>query len=296
MWHLLGEVEIVFGFWGTVLVVLMLAIDGKAATTDYVDSLGYTEPMFVFAIMVIAASAPILDLVEQFVSFAGQLVPFARKSASLFCTLAILPLLGSFITEPAAMTVAALTLSGKYFEHDFSTRSKYILLSVLFVNVSIGGTLTPYAAPPVLMVAGKWGWGLSHMVAHFGWKAAIVVCINAILATIVCRHELRKLPDNNTKRVRTTPGAIYIMHLVFLFGVVIFAHTPAMFMGIFLLFMGFAKAYESFQKPLMLREGLLVAFFLAGLVTLGGMQQWWLQDLLSSMSDTAVFFGAIILT
>jgi len=40
----------------------------------------------------------------------------------------------------------------------------------------------------------------------------------------------------------------------------------------------------------------LVAFFLAGLVVLGGMQQWWLQPLLSSMSADAVFWGATALT
>lgn len=45
----------------------------------------------------------------------------------------------------------------------------------------------------------------------------------------------------------------------------------------------------------MLREGLLVAFFLAGLVVLGGEQQWWLQSLLMSMNNVEVFFGALIL-
>jgi predicted cation transporter len=40
----------------------------------------------------------------------------------------------------------------------------------------------------------------------------------------------------------------------------------------------------------------LVAFFLGGLVVLGGMQQWWLQPVLTGMSDTAVFYGATALT
>ena len=46
----------------------------------------------------------------------------------------------------------------------------------------------------------------------------------------------------------------------------------------------------------MLREGLLVGFFLAGLVTLGAQQQWWLQDLLAGMDSTVLFFGATALT
>ena len=57
-----------------------------------------------------------------------------------------------------------------------------------------------------------------------------------------------------------------------------------------------AHAYQRHQDRLILREGLLVAFFLAGLVVLGGQQQWWLQPVLMSMSSDQVFFGAVILT
>ena len=67
-------------------------------------------------------------------------------------------------------------------------------------------------------------------------------------------------------------------------------------MGIFLLFLGVAHAYERHQDRLILREGLLVAFFLAGLVVLGGQQQWWLKPVLLSMSADQVFFGAVALT
>jgi hypothetical protein len=45
-----------------------------------------------------------------------------------------------------------------------------------------------------------------------------------------------------------------------------------------------------------LKEGLLVGFFLAGLVVLGGMQQWWLQPIVSSLEPKALFFGAMGLT
>lgn len=60
--------------------------------------------------------------------------------------------------------------------------------------------------------------------------------------------------------------------------------------------MGIASAYPSFQERLILREGLLVAFFLAGLVVLGGQQAWWLQPLLQDMDATTVYFGATALT
>jgi predicted cation transporter len=46
----------------------------------------------------------------------------------------------------------------------------------------------------------------------------------------------------------------------------------------------------------MLREGLMVAFFLAGLVVLGAQQQWWLQSVLSQLGETALYYGATALT
>ena len=61
--------------------------------------------------------------------------------------------MGSVITEPAAMTIAALMLAPKVFKKELPEPVKYFALGVLFVNVSIGGTLTSYAAPPVLMNA-----------------------------------------------------------------------------------------------------------------------------------------------
>ena len=92
------------------------------------------------------------------------------------------------------------------------------------------------------------------------------------------------------------PASMVLVHLVFLAAVVVFAHHSVVFIGILLFFLGFATAYQRHQDPLILREALLVAFFLAGLVVLGGLQQWWLQPLLMGMDANAVFFGATVLT
>lgn len=295
-WHLLGEVEIVFGLWAMVLMVFMFSLEGKQAGTDYLESRNFTEPMFVFAIMVIAGTKPVLQLAGSSVKRLGRLSPFGYNVGVFFCVLALLPLLGSFITEPAAMTVAALTLRDRFFSKGMSTRFMYATLGVLFVNISIGGTLTPYAAPPVLMVAGQWGWDTSFMISQFGWKAIIAVIVNASVLTLLFRHQLKNLEADLRTSEDSVPVPVILVHLFFLASVVIFSHHPAVFMGLFLFFLGFTAAYQRYQNPLILREGLLVSFFLAGLVVLGGQQQWWLQPLLTNMSDTAVFFGATALT
>ena len=297
LWHLLGEVEVVFGFWAMVLMLFMFAVSGQQAATRYIDSRNFTEPLFVFAIMVIAATRPILQLAAACVQWLARFLPLAQGQALYFLMLALVPLLGSFITEPAAMTLAALMLRDTVLAGAVSTRLKYATLGVLFVNISIGGTLTPFAAPPVLMVAAQWNWDIGFMLTHFGWKAAIAVLINAGLALLLFRRELGALaPTDQTDAPPRVPVTMVLMHLLFLSGVVVFAHHPALFMGLFLFFLGFASAYERHQNPLILREALLVAFFLAGLVVLGGLQQWWLQPVLMAMDATAVFFGATLLT
>jgi len=295
--HLLGEVEVVFGFWAMVLLLAMLFISGREAATTYIDSRDFTEPLFVFAIMVVAASRPILLLAAACVRVTSALLPVGSGVAFYFTTLALVPLLGSFITEPAAMTLAALLLRDRFFACGLSNRLKYATIGVLFVNISIGGTLTPFAAPPVLMVADTWDWDLAFMLATFGWKAAIAVAVNALGVTLIFRRELANLAAApKASGEAPMPVTVTLVHLAFLAGIVAFAHHPGIFMGLMLFFIGFAHAYERYQDRLVLREGLMVAFFLAGLVVLGGQQQWWLKPALLSMSADQVYYGATALT
>jgi len=297
VWHLLGEVEVVFGFWAMIMVLLMFVTGGSSEATRYVDSRNFTEPMFVFAIMVIAATRPVLHAALAGVRMLSSALPLPGSMGFYVTTLTLTPLLGSFLTEPAAMTLSAMILADHFFSRTISTRLKYATIGVLFVNVSIGGALTPFAAPPVLMVAGKWGWSLDFMLHTFGWKCALAVGINAWGVALLFRKELANLPLTSGHRISTpVPVPLTAAHLAFLTGVVVFAHHPAIFMSLFLFFLGLTHAYQRHQDRLLLREGLMVAFFLAGLVVLGGMQRWWLEPLLLHMGNGTVFVGAVLLT
>lgn len=296
VWHLLGEVEVVFGFWAMILVLFMFVVDGKLTAVAYLNSRNFTEPMFVFAIMVIAGTRPVLQFMASTVQGIARAIPLNQGMVMYFLILAFVPLSGSFITEPAAMTLAALMLRDMLFSKEVSTKLKYATVGVLFVNISMGGTLTPFAAPPVLMVAGKWNWDIGFMMTTFGWKAALAVVINAGAATLLFRRKLGGMEPPSRSDTHPVPLPIILLHLLFLVALVVFAHHPAVFMGVFLFFLGVATAYQRHQNPLILREALLVAFFLAGLVVLGGLQQWWLQPVLMRMDATTVFFGATALT
>jgi hypothetical protein len=228
-----------------------------------------------------------------------KLLSGGRPLLQAWMGLALVPLIGSLITEPAAMTLAALMLAPQIFRDGVPEWQKYAALGVLFVNVSIGGTLTAYAAPPVLMVASTWQWDSAFMAANFGWKATLAVLVNATAVTWLLRAALRRDTRGDRPALTAhTPAPLWtsIIHLAFLAAVVVLAHHPVLFLGLFLFFLGFTVAYPQHQSPLILKESLLVGFFLAGLVVLGSMQQWWLQPIVESLQPVALFFGALGLT
>ncbi|QIM71667.1 hypothetical protein EYB34_09915 [Bordetella trematum] len=295
--HLLGEVEVVFGFWAGILLILMALLAGGQQGLQYADSRNYTEPAFVFVVMVIAASLPVLTAVMRVVERLARLMPVADTTARAWLCLALVPLAGSLITEPAAMTIAALMLGPQVFHRQMPERLKYCALGVLFVNISIGGTLTSYAAPPVLMVASTWGWDSAFMFVTFGWKAALAVLVNATVLTYFLRPYLQQ-SDVMHVGASGKPMSLLVIavHLAFLVAVVLAAHHPIIFIGLFLFFLGYTQAYKEHQNRLIIKESLLVGFFLAGLVVLGGMQQWWLQPIVTALEPGVLFFGALGLT
>ncbi|MFM0498740.1 putative Na+/H+ antiporter, partial [Paraburkholderia caledonica] len=299
VFHFLAEVEVVFGFWALILCLVMWALVGPHVTIEYLEHREFTEALFVFVIMVVAASRPILVLVTTIVMRLARFLPVRTEVAVIWFSLSAVPLLGSIITEPAAMTLAALLLRDTLFSARSSERVKYFGLALLFVNVSIGGVMTAYAAPPVLMVASAWGWSTGFMAATFGWKAALAVVFNATAFVTLIAGSVptsQGSEDGTTSPSQRVPVGVTLVHLAFLALVVINSHHAVVFIGAFLFFLGYTHAYERHQSPLMLRESLLVAFFLGGLVVLGGLQQWWLQPIVRSMDALTLYFGATGLT
>lgn len=303
--HLLGEIEVVFGFWSAVLLSTWYFIDGSSAVIAYQQGLNFTEPLFVFCIMVICASRPILYLGRMFIFYISQaiqkILPISAVYSDYFVLMVVGPLLGSFITEPAAMTIVALLLNSMFKEKN--DRILYLLMAVLFVNISIGGSLTTFAAPPILMVAAKWNWDNAFVFNHFGWKALLGVVLNSLLVIFILRKKLNlhlmSLVQVN-ERLQSGQGhiplSVVISHLLILILVVLNAHYSQIFMGLFMLFLGLTTATKRFQDALRIREGLLVAFFLGGIIVFGQHQQWWLTPLLTSLNELKLFIGATLLT
>jgi hypothetical protein len=303
--HFLGEIEAIFGIWIVPLLIAMAIDQSWPTARDYIGhGLDFTEPMFVVIIMTIAASRPILKLAEWGLSLIA-LLGRSSVTAWWFTIVTVGPLLGSLITEPAAMTISALLLSEKFYSRKPSAKLAYATLGLLFVNVSVGGTLTHFAAPPVLMVSGKWNWGLSFMLAHFGWKALVGILIATLVYFALFCRDLTSLEKaqpgtgdrpNASARNEPIPAWVTLVHALFLVWTVITNHYPALFIGGFLFYLAFHQATEHHQTEVSLRPALLVGFFLAGLVVHGGLQGWWISPVLSGLGRTSMFVAAAVLT
>ena len=303
--HFFGEIEAVFGIWLIPLAVTLTLARSWETTVNYVHNLHFEEPVFVVIIMTIASTRPVLTFSEWALSGVVRLFG-SSPGAWWFCLLTFAPLLGSFITEPAAMTIAALLLREKFFKLGPPVTLAYATVGLLFVNISIGGALTNFAAPPILMVARVWEWSTPYVMSHFGLKSVTSIFVNTFLYFAIFRKQFRALSvvhdetadDSLGQRMRErgVPLWIIVVHLAFL-GWTVFAahHMPFIIFG-FLIFLAFTEATQPHQSALALRPALLVGFFLAGLVVHGGLQGWWIQPVISTLSETPLMFGAMALT
>ena len=296
--HFMGEVEAVFGIWLIPLFLVIILMKGWPTLVAYVTGLSVAEPVFVVVIMAMASSRPILRFAENLLAKAAALGQ-STVSAWWLSILTVGPLLGSFITEPAAMTICALLLKQKFYALKPSKKLGYATLGLLFVNISVGGALSHFAAPPVVMVATKWNWDFHFMLTTFGWKAVLGIIIANLTYYAWFRKEISglkpKWTDEKEKRI-PIPLPITIVHLLFLVWTVFTSHYPALVILGFLFFLAFMEATSRHQSTMQLRGPLLVGFFLASLVIHGGCEQWWIAPVLGGLSEWPLLVGAILLT
>jgi hypothetical protein len=303
IFHFLGEIEVIFGIWATVFVAAFAAIEGPDRAIAYVERVDFTEAVFVFVIMAVAATRAVQSLASHGINvtanFLSRFVPRLNHAEAFFAVTLILgPLLGSLITEPGAMTVCAILLRDRFYRGHISEHFKYKTLALLFVNISIGGVLTNFAAPPVVMVASIWQWDTPFMFLHFGWKALVAVVLNTVITLYFLRSDFAKLPKNapTIAKAAPVPYVTTTIHILFIALVVYCGHHASVVLGLFILFLGFTTITAKDQNRIQIREALLVGFFLAGLVVLGKPQSWWISPLITSLSRFPLYFGATALT
>lgn len=304
--YFLSEVEIVFAFWAIPLFIVIAIHFGCKTAVDYFNTRDYTEPLFIVIVMCLSSTRPIVLVSETLLR---RIANWLGGSLSVWwlTLLTLGPLLGSFITEIGAMAVCALLLSRQFFEYQPSPKLAYATLGLLFVNISIGSVLTNFASPAVLILSHCWQWDTSYMITHFGWKAVVGIVLSNAIYWLYFRKEFQELDERKrllskiyTPRPEDTqmkvPIWIMMTHVVTLALIVITSHYPAIFMGLFIFFLGFHRATKVYQYPIRLTQPLLIGLFLAGLVIHGGLQGWWVVDLLEQLTPLGVFSVSILIT
>ncbi len=299
--HYFGEIEAVFGIWLIPLFLLLWFAKGWGTITEYVEhGVSFNEPVFVVVIMSIAATRPVMLFAEKMIEKLAKLGR-GTPAAWWFAILTVGPLLGSLITEPASMTISALLLARFFYNLKPGKWLSYATVGALFVNISVGGTLTHFAAPPVLMVASRWGWNSFDLFINFGWKATLAIVITNLVLLTIFKAEFKTLKLVSQSHTADTkkhhiPAWIIMIHLIFLVWTVTNAHHPNLLVFGFLFFIAFLEATTQYQDRLILRGPLLVGLFLAGLVLHGGLQGWWIEPLLLRLQDLELFSAAVLLT
>lgn len=304
--YFMSEVEVIFALWAIPLFFVIWRFYDATTALEYINSRDYTEALFVAVILAMASTRPIIHVAETAIrwvarGFGGSL------PAWWFVLLTIGPLLGSFITEPAAMALCAFLLAKQFYEYHPSHSLAYGTIGLLFVNVSVGGILTHFASPAVIILSHHWDWSISHMFFGYGWKAIIGILLSNLLYWAYFKKELRHL--NLRKEARAIyishsasleeekiPHWITATHIFFMAAIVAVSKYPAIFIAAFLFFIAFHQATRPHQQAIRMARPLMIGLFLAGLIIHGGLQGWWVFALLNDLEPLAVMGVAMALT
>ena len=304
--YFLAEIEIVFALWAIPLFIAMGCYYNWTISFEYINTRDYTEPLFVVVILAMASTRPIVHTAEKLIGWIAKGLG-GSLSAWWFVLLTIGPLLGSFITEAAAMALCALLLSEKFYQYYPSKKLSYATLGLLFVNISVGGILTDFASPAVLILSHCWNWSIQDIFFNFGWKAALGIFISNSLYWLFFRKELihmhvkqkaAQVYQEFTSKPKEDPIPLWVtcIHMLFMFWIVVVSQYPAIFIATFLFFIGFHQATRAHQHSIQIARPLLVGLFLAGLIIHGGLQGWWVVSILEDLNPLSVMGVAIAMT
>lgn len=292
---LFGEVEFVFILWAIPLFGILATYKGFDGAVKYMsETVSYREALFVTVIIALAATRPILYLAERLLGGVVWLLG-AGLRGWWYGLLIIGPMLGSLITEPAAITITALLLAQKFYEAKPSKALSYATIALLFVNISIGGVLTHFAAPAVVMVADRWGLNTPYMLTTFGWRVVLASVINVALIGFFFRRELKSLHLPGLSPIKKVPWWVVSVHVLLLVWAVLTAHHTPLFVFGLLAALWFVSVTREYQDAVRLFDAIKVGIFLSGLVIFCTLQEWWITPTLQSLMPHQLFGWAIFL-
>lgn len=301
MVYFFGEIEVVFGLWAIPLLLSMVWFFDWDTPVAYIKSNHYTEAAYLFVSMAIAATYPVIRFVEQ----VSEKVMgwFEDTPLTWWMTLLTLgPLFASYLKDTSMMTIVAILLMRHFYIFRPPLKLALATQSLLFVNMGVAGSLTSVASPTALLVSGPWGWDTGFMFFTFGWKAMVGIITVNVVYWFLFRESFaalnRKAKTMFLQKVEVVDVPFWVtgVHLAFLVWVILTNNEPALYLGAFVLFLGFYQATHPYQIALSLRVPILIAFFVASLELHASLQGWWAEAFLESFKEQVLPFVALVLT
>lgn len=282
-----AELEIIFGLWCIPLILAICYTYGTAAAMRYLHDQNYNEALLMVVAMSVASTYPIIHLAERILKTSAKFT-YESPITWWWLIMSLGPLIGSLIKETVAMTISALLLNKYFFTANPSKKLSYGTFALLMLNVSIGGSLTNFGTSAITIAAKPWGWSTPFMFKTFGIRALIAILICNTLYFLFFRKEffnLKKIPPTGPEK--EVPFYITLLHVLMLVWITLNKDNIVVVLGSFVLFLGFYQSTSKYQSVMDLKEPLLVGFFIASVIVLGGTQIWWVEPLLSRFNEIA---------
>ena len=310
--HFLGEVEVVFGLWAVVLLAAIAAYTGWETAKHYLnDTVNYTEPLFVVVIMALASTRPVVGFAERALRPRGRR---RRRHAGR--------VVGD---DPDHRSAARLVHHRTGGDDDLRAAARAPVLrsatqshapQVRDARAAVRQRLDRRHADAFRRAAGADG-GAPVGVGHAVHAATLRLARGRSRSScrrwsyfVVFRRELQALAARPAGRRRGAArrgrgrarrccrfrrGSTAV-HVAFMAWTVVNAHYPALFVGGFLFFLGFARATAPTRARRAARRRCSSASSSPAWSSMAGCRAGGLRRCSASLSELPLFVGATVLT
>lgn len=281
--------------WATVLLGVQWWGSGSTGVIKYVSRLHLIEPIYVATILIVCSTPSLIRSIRWTIFSVAHRLPVNTPMTFFVLAIVLGSLSGSIITEPAAMTLMCTIIGDTFLTSTRSDPFKYAVLGLILVSVSIGGALTPFSAPPIVMVATAWGWTLPVILRNFALPVIVSIVASTVIITMIFRRELTT-PVAIVSRPRRPDWIVSTIAMTLLVATLIVRHSLPSLLAILLIATGVIMVTSRRVAIAAVESGVWVGLFLVGVIILGGLQTWWVAPIIRSLPPSQLFMASIVVS
>lgn len=297
-YRLLSSVDVIFIFWSVPLFLWFLYSEGYAEAIDYFNHRNYLFALFIMIMLILLESRPIVYLSECIFLTIAKI---GKQSPKCWWWTLMLgaPFSAILLKETGAMIIAATLLVRYFYKFAPSLRFSYATMGLLFSNISVGGLITDISSRALLLVSPALKGEQEFVIRHFSWKAVIAIFLSTTTYYLMFRKEFDHFPKvvkNASIADERVPIWLICLHVLFVAAIMSVRSVPLLMIGILILYLGLHQFTIFYQNSIRVTKVCCVGLFYAGLLILGGLQEWWMLVIMHRMSDFGYMFTSYILS